>query len=218
MKKPLRALYLVRHAESVWNRERRVQGEYLAVSLSPEGKRQAQLLGNRLRTLSFEHVYCSIAERALETARIALGNDYPITVLNELHELSLGAWEGRLIEEINEENPGEIDRWYRDPTTVNVDGMEDIEQFRDRSVSVIRHIIDTSGDGNVVVVTHGGIICTYLTSILNMSVSDLWSFSLPNASITTVVLDFKPRLRSFGDTAHLDGGVPGCTGAPDNTV
>lgn len=218
MKDTPRTLYLVRHAESVWNSERRVQGTCLEVPLSAGGRRQAGLLGKRLRACSFAHVYSSPAVRALETARIALGNDHPITVTDDLHELGLGAWEGRLISEINEENPGAIDLWYRDPTAVRIEGMEEMPRFRERSVSVMREIIETTGRGNVVVVAHGGIICTYLTSILKMDLGDLWGFSLPNASITAVVLDFRPRLRSFGDTAHLDGGIPGCEGAPFNTV
>jgi broad specificity phosphatase PhoE len=205
MRDTLRTIYLIRHAETVWNSERRVQGTYRDVPLSETGRRQAELLGARLRTLSFEHVYSSPAVRALETARIALGDGHPITVADALHELSLGVWEGRLISEINEENPGAIDSWYRDPTAVRVEGMEEMPKFRERSVSVMREIIESTGQGNVVVVTHGGIICTYLTSILNMSLTDLWGFSLPNASITAVVLDFRPRLRSFGDIAHLDG-------------
>ena len=80
MKRTLKTLYLVRHAESVWNSERRVQGTCLEVPLSPAGREQADLLGRRLRQLSFGHVYCSPAERALETARIALGEEHPITV------------------------------------------------------------------------------------------------------------------------------------------
>jgi hypothetical protein len=47
-----------------------------------------------------------------------------------------------------------------------------------------------------------------------MPIDDLWSFSLPNASITTIVLDFKPRLRSFGDTSHLDTSALGLDGMP----
>jgi len=218
MKSSLKTLYLVRHAESVWNSERRVQGRCLDVPLSPVGRRQAGLLGKRLQSLSFTHVYCSPAVRALETARIALGIDHPITVFDDLRELGLGVWEGRLISEINEEHPGAIDRWYRDPTTVRIDGMEEMTQFRARVLSVMGEIAGAAGDGNIVVVTHGGVICSYLTGILKMSLGDLWGFSLPNASLTAVVLDFRPRLRSFGDTAHLDGGIPRCDKAPFNTI
>ena len=75
-------------------------------------------------------------------------------------------------------------------------------------------VIIAAPGGDVAIITHGGVICIYLTHLLRMHVDDLWSFSLPNASITTVVLDFKPRLRSFGETAHLDASALGLDGMP----
>mgnify|MGYP001766657486 CR=1 FL=1 len=76
-------------------------------------------------------------------------------------------------------------------------------------------LVSSSVPGDVAVVTHGGVICMYLTHVLGMHVDDLWTFSLPNASVTTVVLDFKPRLRSFGDTAHLENAAIGLDGMPE---
>jgi broad specificity phosphatase PhoE len=209
-----RKIYLVRHAESAWNRERRVQGTALEVPLSPTGRAQARLLGRRLGALPLEAVYSSDAGRTLETARLALGEDYPLRISDRIRELALGEWEGRLIEDLGAENPEKLDAWYRRPSTVRLEGGEDLVRFRDRVVSFMGESA-ASGAGDIAVITHGGVICVYLTHILGMRVDDLWSFSLPNASITTVVLDFKPRLRSFGDTAHLDSSALGLDGMPE---
>ena len=213
MSTALRKIYLVRHAESSWNRERRVQGTCLEVPLSPTGRAQAQLLGARLRAMPLEAVYSSDADRALATARLALGDGRRITVSDRIRELSLGEWEGRLISDLHAEDPGKLDAWYRTPSTVNLKGGEDLASFRRRVVSFMDEIIAAPG-GDAAIITHGGVICIYLTHLLRMHVDDLWSFSLPNASITTVVLDFKPRLRSFGETAHLDASVLGLDGMP----
>ena len=213
MSPSLRKICLVRHAESAWNRERRVQGTCLEVPLSPTGRAQAQLLGARLREAPLEAVYSSDAERALETARLALGDGRRITVSDRIRELSLGEWEGRLISDLRAEDPGKLDAWYRTPSTVSLKGGEDLAAFRRRVVSFMDEIIASSG-GDVAIITHGGVICAYLTHLLRMHIDDLWSFSLPNASITTVVLDFKPRLRSFGETAHLDASALGLDGMP----
>lgn len=207
-----RRLYLVRHAESVWNAERKVQGTCPGIALSEQGREQARLLGNRLREMEAEAVYCSDAERAVETARLALGNGREIILMKELRELSLGEWEGRSIVELCEEEPSLINLWYREPTKVRVKGAEDIFAFRDRIVRAIGSISDASDGGDVIIIAHGGVICAYLTHILGMNLDDLWSFSLPNASITTIILDFKPRLLGFGDTAHLMSGVRGFDG------
>lgn len=208
-----RKIYLVRHAESAWNIERRVQGTALQVALSPTGRTQARLLGGRLRALPLEAVYSSDAGRTLETARLALGEDFPLRISGEIRELSLGEWEGRLISDLRDEDAEKLDAWYRKPSTVRIAGGEDLVLFRKRVVSFIEGKA-ASGAGDFAVITHGGVICMYLTHILGMHVDDLWSFSLPNASITTVVLDFKPRLRSFGDTSHLDGSALGLDGMP----
>ena len=208
-----RKLYLVRHAESAWNSERRVQGTALHVALSPTGRTQARLLGLRLKALPLEAVYSSDAGRTLETARLALGDGYPLRISERIRELALGEWEGRLIGDLRDEDPAKLDAWYRRPSTVRLAGGEDLGRFRSRVVAFLEESL-AAGAGDIAVVTHGGVICIYLTHILGMHVDDMWSFSLPNASITTVVLDFKPRLRSFGDTAHLDASALGLDGMP----
>jgi broad specificity phosphatase PhoE len=208
-----RKIHLVRHAESAWNSERRVQGTALQVALSPTGRTQARLLGRRLKALPLEAVYSSDAGRTLETARLALGEDFPLRISEEIRELSLGEWEGRLISDLREEDSEKLEAWYRRPSTVMLAGGEDLVRFRKRVVSFM-DANAAAGAGDVAVITHGGVICIYLTHILGMQVDDLWSFSLPNASITTVVLDFKPRLRSFGDTSHLDASALGLDGMP----
>jgi broad specificity phosphatase PhoE len=213
MASPPRKIHLIRHAESAWNSERRVQGTALPVALSPTGREQARLLGRRLRTLPLEAVHSSDAGRTLETARLALGDDYPLRISEEIRELALGAWEGRFIAELREEDPEKLDAWYRRPSTVRIEGGEDLARFKRRVVSFM-DASAAAATGDVAVVTHGGVICIYLTHILGMQPDDLWSFSVPNASITTVVLDFRPRLRSFGDTAHLDASALGFDGMP----
>jgi broad specificity phosphatase PhoE len=212
---PPRKIFLVRHAESTWNLERRVQGTCLEVPLSPTGRMQAQLLGRRLREIPLASVHSSDAERALETARLALGDGRRIAVSGRLRELSLGEWEGRLISELRAENPARLDAWYRSPSKVKLEGGENLTAFRTRVVSFMDEIVASPEGGDAVIITHGGVICMYLTHVLNMHVDDLWSFSLPNASITTIVLDFKPRLRSFGETAHLEASALGLDGMPE---
>jgi broad specificity phosphatase PhoE len=209
-----RKIYLVRHAESVWNDERRVQGTCPGITLSERGRIQARLLGNRLRSMRIRSVYCSDAERAVETARIALGDGRDMILMHDLRELSLGEWEGRLICDLRENDPDLLDRWYRQPTTVQVEGAENMFSFKKRVLEAFDTIIQAPGGGDAIVISHGGVICAYLTHLLNMDLDDLWTFSLPNASLTTIILDFKPRLRAFGDTAHLHRDCLGADGMP----
>jgi len=214
MNKKPRKMFLVRHGESVWNVQRRVQSNLLQNPLSKKGKRQAALLGEKLRSMEFDHVYCSNVERAVETARIALGDKVQPNYLEELREVSFGSWEGRLINDIKGDEPGKIENWYNNPTSVSIKGAEDLFSFRERVVSVFETIVNGNNMGDILVISHGGVICVYLTYLLGMSLDGMWSFSLPNASVTTIVLDFRPRLRLFGDTSYLDPEALGFDGMP----
>jgi probable phosphoglycerate mutase len=214
MSKSAPRLYLVRHGESAWNVQRRIQSNLHENGLSEVGRKQAELLGRRLSALEFESVYCSDVQRAVETAEIALEDSSSVEYMEGLREISFGSWEGKLIAEIKREYPGEIERWFDKPTSVSIDGGEHLNDFGERVAGIMETIADRTGSGNALVITHGGVICSYLTQILGMSPDGLWSFSLPNASLTAVTLEFRPRLRLFGDTSHLDPGSIGFDGMP----
>lgn len=209
----LRKIHLVRHGESTYNAVRRVQGNGDGILLSERGRRQAQMLGARLRAMSFERAWCSSAERAVETARLALGGDFPLEIRDDLREIGFGEWEGLLVEDIRERFPGELELWFRAPSSVTIAGAEPYERFYLRAVGAVEEIVSATA-GDVLIVTHGGIICAWLTRVLGMSPDDIWSFSLPNASLTTVVMDFKPRLRLLGDVSHINGDARGFDGMP----
>ena len=117
-----RKIHLVRHGESEWNRVRRVQGDAFGVVLSERGREQARLLGERLRTMHFDHIFSSDVERAAETTRIALGDSYDVKYTNDLREISFGEWEGRLVTEIKEEFPGDLENWFACPSKVRIKG------------------------------------------------------------------------------------------------
>jgi broad specificity phosphatase PhoE len=194
--------------------QRRIQGNYNLNGLSEVGRRQAELLGRRLERMDFDSVFCSSVQRAVETAEIALGESSDINYRDDLREISFGSWEGKLIEEIRDEFPGRIENWFEKPTSVSIERGEALTDFRDRVVEAFEVITGGKESGNLLVITHGGVICTYLTELLGMDLDDLWSFSLPNASLTTVTLEFRKRLRLFGDTSHLDGQSIGFDGMP----
>lgn len=213
MSDTLRRIHLVRHGESTWNAVRRVQGNHDGVSLSELGRAQAAHLGVRLQTMEFSRVYCSSTERARETTLIALGEDHPISFMDDLREISFGEWEGMLVSEVQEKYPGEMERWFQGPSKVVIEGAEPFGEFHERASRTVDGIIDDS-DGDILIVSHGGIICAWLTHVLGMSPDDIWSFSLPNTSLTTVMIDYKRRLRLLGDVSHLDGKTLGFDGMP----
>jgi probable phosphoglycerate mutase len=197
----MRALYLVRHGQSISNAVRRFQG-IQDVPLSDLGRRQAAAVGAALRSRSFAHVYASPLGRARHTAEIILtGRSVPLTVVDELRELSLGDWEGRTVEEVRALPGDPYAQWVRDPVEHLPPGAEPLDAVQRRVLSAMNRIAAAHPDGeDVLVVAHGGVISAYLAHCLGLPLSGIWRLTLSNASVSSVA---PPRVLSLNDTAHL---------------
>ena len=107
---PNAAIFLVRHGETAWNRERRVQG-HLDSPLTTRGIAQARVIGRRLATLpeaAAAEIVASPLLRARRTAaiiRAAIGAGQ-LRLDERLREISCGAWDGLDRKEIARRSPG----------------------------------------------------------------------------------------------------------------
>jgi broad specificity phosphatase PhoE len=91
---------LIRHAETIWNRERRVQGQ-LDSPLTPEGEQQAERRGRTLRSLPWNRILASDTARAVATAAIINAHLNPaIETESRLRELDWGRWSSRTLARI----------------------------------------------------------------------------------------------------------------------
>jgi broad specificity phosphatase PhoE len=133
-------LLLVRHGETDWNAEGKLQG-HTDRPLNDYGRRQAQALADRLAGESIDAVYASDLSRARETAEI-LGAKLglPVLVDPDLREKNWGNWEGLTPDErLHIEFQGETS-----------------EAHRDRTLGAVQRIVERHPGGRIVVVTHGG--------------------------------------------------------------
>jgi probable phosphoglycerate mutase len=133
-------LLLVRHGETDWNAEGRLQG-HTDRPLTEHGRRQAAELAERLAAEHVDAIYASDLSRAKETAEIVgarLG--LPVSVDAGLREKHWGNWEGLTGDE---------------RATVEHEG-ESVADHRERVMAAVRRIVDRHPGERVVVVTHGG--------------------------------------------------------------
>src|SRR5579871_641611 len=109
-------LYIVRHGETEWNRDGRVQG-HTDVPLSGEGIEQARRVAERLSREPISAVWSSDLARALDTARaIAAPHDLEVHSTPLLRETMLGEWEGLTEPEIVARgDSARFQAWRRDP-------------------------------------------------------------------------------------------------------
>lgn len=199
-------LLLIRHGESSANAEGRLQGR-LDFSLSERGRRESERLAERLTQLFVAALYASPLLRAYETAEaVAQRLAIEISARDDLMERDVGVMAGLTREEIIAQFP-QYARARIDVREVEVDGFELDAPFAQRVAGVMAEIVGAHPDGTVAVVTHGGVIGSFLRQTFGMPLSRRGPFTIDNASVTTfdVAGDGK-RVQVIGlnDTCHLD--------------
>lgn len=141
-------ILFVRHGETDWNVERRVQG-HTDRPLTANGVAQAQALAETLRGEHLDAVYASDLARARETARaVAAERGLDVEVLPELREKHFGSWEGLLDTEIRERFP--------EASTGPWGDAETSEEVSERILATLHEIARRHPGGRVLVVSHGG--------------------------------------------------------------
>lgn len=197
-------MILVRHGETVWNRERRMQG-HSDSPLSAVGVRQARQLARRLAAERCCALYSSDSGRAYRTARAiaeATGHDIRIDV--RLRERHFGAFEGLTAEEIERAYPAEYARFRsRDPDFV-VPGGESARAFRDRCLACLAEIAARHRDGSVIVVTHGLVLDMVYRAAEGLALQEPRPVPLLNASLNIFrYAAGRWKTEIWGDVGHL---------------
>jgi broad specificity phosphatase PhoE len=156
-----RRLLLVRHGESTWNAQSRWQGQ-ADPPLSPFGERQAEDAVVRLAEIAtVTAVWASDLIRARRTAEIIAARVGVAEVRAEprLRERDVGAWSGLTREEIEERWPGYLAA-RRSPPDFEAD-----DHLLERARAGLTAAVNSGGAGDVLVVTHGGVIRTIERSL-----------------------------------------------------
>lgn len=201
-------LLLVRHGESAAI----TRGESFPMKdgqgdpeLHEEGRQQAVLLADRLKHHPIKAIYASTLRRTQKTAEpLSKALGLPAKIDADLREVHLGTWESGLFRIKEQENDPILEqcriaqRW--DP----IPGAESNEALQQRLVRALDRIRQAHPDELVVAVVHGGVIgqiLAYATGTPNFTF-----LGVANASINKIILEpDRIILRSFNDTAHLEG-------------
>lgn len=167
-------LYVIRHGETEWNKEKRSQGR-LDSALTTKGEEDARLLGKRLKDTEFLQIISSPSSRTLETARL-VKRERPIPLITEdrLMEIDLGPWQGKTEAEIKVQYPEAFDAYWNQPEAYISEGGETFLQVQQRLMQFLVDLEETIKDGNVLIVTHGVVIKTLYLLCRNASINQVW--------------------------------------------
>jgi len=197
-------LIVVRHGETAWNVDTRIQGQ-LDIGLNATGVRQAQQLGQALADETVAAVYASDLSRAWDTAR-AVAGPLGIEVVAEprLRERAFGQFEGRTFADIEANSPDEARRWRTRDPEFEPEGGESLIVFRQRVTAVAAELAARHPGALVVLVAHGGVMDVLYRAATGQELQAPRTWHLGNAAINRLL--WTPQgfsLVGWGDTAHL---------------
>ncbi|MEZ5607726.1 MAG: histidine phosphatase family protein [Burkholderiaceae bacterium] len=202
-------LLLVRHGETAWNADGRLQG-HLDIPLNEVGRTQARRLAAALaqEREPIDLICSSDLARALQTAQAAAETTgAPLMAVPALRERRFGAFEGRTFAAIAAELPQEAERWRRrDPHWAPPGGGESLLQFKERITQAVCALATQNMGKHVAVFTHGGVLDVLYRAATGLGLQDARTWELGNAAINRLLWtpDSGLTLVGWADRLHLE--------------
>lgn len=198
---------MIRHGETAWNAERRLQGQ-LDVALNKNGLAQAAAVGRwLLKTERIQEVFSSDLSRAWHTAE-AIASVFGLEPrrLPEMRERRYGVFEGLTYAEARRLHPEAYAAHdARIPDFVVPGGGESLLQFHGRVTSCLESLVERHGGKTLAVVVHGGVLDIVNRYLRGNALDIPRDFRIPNTGLNWVVREGERwRIESWGQTPHLD--------------
>lgn len=198
-------LYFIRHGETQYNVEKRMQG-FCDSPLTEKGILQAKSVGKGLTDIHFEAAYASDSQRVLDTAKYAIGDrDIPLSVDTRLKEMNFGVFESLLPEEISELYGNALETLFSLELDASAPEGESYSQLFARTKKAVEDIVEKheSKGGNVLIFSHGVTIGNYIIQLTNSK-----EFTIhKNCSVTVVsYLNGQHVIETVADTSFQEKG------------
>ena len=178
-------LCLVRHGETPWNAERRLQG-HLDIPLNEHGRAQARATAAMLEGKRFDAIYSSDLVRAVETAHSITGGVAPVA-LQALRERHYGSFQGMTYAEAKSSLPEAYAAFEaRNPSFEFPGGGESLLAFRRRVEGAMQSITRRHAGQRVLIVTHGGVLDIVHRLVTGKPLEAPRDFKIPNAALNWV--------------------------------
>lgn len=200
----LTRILALRHGETAWNRDTRIQGQ-LDIPLNPRGQWQAARAANALRDEPIAAIYSSDLARAHATAQaIAHTRGLPVSTHAGLRERGFGKFEGKTWGDIETGWPDEALAWRQRVPNFAPEGGETLLQLRERISTTVHELAARHPGEQVVMVAHGGVLDVLYRLATGQDIQAPRTWTLDNASINRLLWTPEGlRLVGWADTGHL---------------
>ena len=187
-------IIFLRHGQAKNNTDRVLAGRTPGVPLTDTGLKQAEQTGKLLEDMNISAIYSSPIQRAKHTAEIVgEHNSIDVTIDDRLIELDMGKFTGVPYDEIFTSHGNVFMKFYNGELEIAHNGVETFADVKKRVLGIVDHVIEKHPDENVVLVTHMDPIKAMLSTIVDLSPTNLFELIIANASLTV----FKEKDRKF---------------------
>ncbi len=205
---------IVRHGETPWNAERRLQG-HQDIPLNALGVHQAQAAARHLATCHlaspFHAVVSSDLQRAWQTAA-AIGQLLSLPVQEEpaLRERHYGDFEGKTPDEARLFNAAAYESLVsRDSLSTEPGRAESLDSMVNRLESCLRQLVEKHPEQSIILVTHGGVLDILYRRAMGRALTGPRDRPIPNAGLNWLELTVAGEqlcwaMLSWGETTHLE--------------
>ncbi|MFT2098386.1 histidine phosphatase family protein [Marinomonas sp. 2405UD66-6] len=191
-------LFLVRHGQTEWNKEHRLQGHKNS-PLTQKGKEQALNTKHALQGYEIHKAYVSPLQRAQDTLELIIDQrDIDVVISNNLKEINLGPWEGKTKPETLLSDPQQYHYFWQEQDKFNLAGAETYQQLQDRVVSELQAIFSKEKGKNILIVSHWIAIKAAVAYYKSTPLSDLSSLPDPKNGEYTILSELNTQIKKSG--------------------
>jgi len=197
-------LILVRHGETYWNKERRVQGGDSDIELNDTGSEQARKIAAFLENEPIAAILSSPMQRTIATAKIiASQHQLPVEIDQGLRELKVGELEGMPVSNLTTTFSQFLMQWWQDRGATKLPNGESLIELQQRAWKVIEGLLERHKDGTVVVVSHYFVILAIIFKALDLPLDCFTKFKVDPGGVSILEFwHFGARLVTLNDTSY----------------
>jgi broad specificity phosphatase PhoE len=204
-------LILVRHGETYWNKERRVQGGDSDIELNDTGSEQARKVAAFLKNEPIAAILSSPLQRAIATAEvIASHHQLPVEVDQGLRELKVGELEGMPVSNLTTTFSQFLMQWWQNGGAMKLPNGESLVELQQRAWKAVERLLERhktspehSKDTTVIVVSHYFVTLAIILKALDLPLDYFTRFKLDPGGVSILEFrDYGARLLTFNDTSY----------------
>lgn len=198
-------LYIIRHGQTDYNLENKVQGRGIDSSLNATGRQQADHFYQAYKHVSFDKVYTSVLKRTQESVQQFIDSGIPTKALSGLDEISWGTHEGQPYDPTTHKvYLDTVNGWEKGALDLSVGEGESPNEVMHRQKEAMAEIMGRTDEEQVLIATHGRAMRILICWMLNYPLTHMDAFEHANLCLYQLAYAGKDyRIIQHASTSHL---------------